>query len=198
MMKKTILLLGGARSGKSRLAQEMAQRISARVLYVATATAGDADMQQRIIRHRKERPGSWQTLEASCNLGQAISGYTSDCDVVLIDCITLLVNNIFCLHDDKQFAEIDETILDNEVQQEITDLINCIRSTTASFIIVSNETGLGLVPENRMGRLYRDCLGRANQSLAQIADEVYFLVAGIPVRIKPPNDFTTFPANPSL
>ncbi|MCR4393294.1 MAG: bifunctional adenosylcobinamide kinase/adenosylcobinamide-phosphate guanylyltransferase [Dehalococcoidales bacterium] len=196
-MKKTILLLGGARSGKSRLAQEMAQRMSARVLYVATATAGDADMQQRIIRHRRERPASWQTLEATCNLGQAISDCFSDCDVVLIDCITLLVNNIFCRHDEKQFAEIDETILDNEVQQEITELINCIKRTGVSFIIVSNETGLGLVPENRMGRLYRDCLGRANQRLAQIADEVYFLIAGIPVRIKPNGDFLAFPANPN-
>lgn len=196
-MKKNILLLGGARSGKSRLAQEMAQRMSARVLYVATATAGDADMLQRIIRHRRERPASWQTLEATCNLGQAISDCFSGCDVVLIDCITLLVNNIFCRHDEKQFGEIDETILDNEVQQEITELINCIKHTSASFIIVSNETGLGLVPENRMGRLYRDCLGRANQRLAQIADEVYFLIAGIPVRIKPTGDFLSFPANPN-
>jgi len=187
-MKKTILLLGGARSGKSRLAQEMAKGISARVLYVATATAGDADMQQRISRHRKERPASWQTLEATCNLGQSISGSSKNCDVVLIDCITLLVNNIFCRHEEKQFADIDEAILDNEVQQEITDLIDCIKRTAVSFIIVSNETGLGLVPENRMGRLYRDCLGRANQRLAQIADEVYFLIAGIPVRIKPTGD----------
>jgi adenosylcobinamide kinase / adenosylcobinamide-phosphate guanylyltransferase len=184
-VKKIILLLGGARSGKSHYAQEYARQSGEKVLFVATATAGDEDMRLRIAKHKKERPADWRTLEVETGIGSQIEANAGDAQLVIIDCITLLVNNIFSRYDEKQFATIDDAELEKEVTAEIQQLRKCLKKVDASFIIVSNEVGLGLVPDNRMGRLYRDVLGRANQMLAQSADEVYLLVAGIPLRVKP-------------
>jgi adenosylcobinamide kinase / adenosylcobinamide-phosphate guanylyltransferase len=184
-LKKIVLLLGGARSGKSHFAQELAQKTAEKVLFVATATAGDEDMRIRIEKHQRSRPSTWRTLEAPVRIGNRIEQELGDSQLVIIDCITLLVNNIFCRVDEKLFDTIEDGVLEKEVISEITQLQRCLQSSPASFIIVSNEVGLGLVPDNRMGRLYRDFLGRANQMLAQSADEVYLMVAGIPLRVKP-------------
>jgi adenosylcobinamide kinase/adenosylcobinamide-phosphate guanylyltransferase len=184
-LKKVILLLGGARSGKSHFAQEYARRSGEKVLYVATATAGDEDMRRRIEKHKQERPANWRTIEVVTNIGIQIEANVGDTTLIIIDCITLLVNNIFCRYEEKQFDMIDDAILEKEVVAEIQELQKCLKKVNASFLIVSNEVGLGLVPDNRMGRLYRDILGRANQMLAQTADEVFLLVAGIPLRVKP-------------
>jgi adenosylcobinamide kinase / adenosylcobinamide-phosphate guanylyltransferase len=187
-MKKIILLLGGARSGKSHYAQELAKN-TARVLFVATATPGDEDMRLRIEKHKLDRPETWRTLEAATNIGEAIEDNIEDEKLVIIDCITLLVNNIFCRYDEGEFENIDSSILEKQVISEIEGLQKCLQKVEASFIIVSNEAGLGLVPANRIGRLYRDILGRANQMLAQSADEAYLMLAGIPLRMKPANVF---------
>jgi adenosylcobinamide kinase/adenosylcobinamide-phosphate guanylyltransferase len=184
-MKKIILLLGGARSGKSFYAQELAKTMADKVLFVATAAAGDEDMRLRILKHQQARPAAWRTIEAETRLGYAIERNLEDEGLVIIDCITLLVGNLFGRHDEKQFENLDEAVLEKQVTVEITQLQKCLKNSRASFIIVSNEVGLGIVPDNRMGRLYRDILGRANQMLAQSADEVYLMVAGIPLRVKP-------------
>ncbi len=184
-MKKVILILGGARSGKSHFAQEYERRRGEKVLYVATATAGDADMQRRIEKHRQARPPDWRTLEVTSNIGTQIEANAGDAQVIVIDCITLLVNNIFSRHQETEFDAINDAALEKEVVDEIQQLQKCLKKVDSSFLIVSNEVGLGLVPDNRMGRLYRDILGRANQMLAQTADEVYLMVAGIPLRVKP-------------
>ncbi len=186
-LKKIILLLGGARSGKSRFTQEYARRNGENVLFVATATAGDEDMQRRIERHKKDRPTNWRTMEVTTNIGMQIETNARDAQLIVIDCITMLVNNIFSRYDEKQFDAIDDMVLEEEVVAEIEQVQMCMEKVNASFLIVSNEVGLGLVPDNRMGRLYRDSLGRANQMLAQESDEVYLLVAGIPLRVKPNN-----------
>ncbi len=186
-MKKVILLLGGARSGKSRFAREYARRNGENVLFVATATAGDEDMRRRIEKHKKDRPTNWRILEVVTNIGMQIETNARDAQLIVIDCITMLVNNIFSRYDEKQFDAIDDSVLEKEVVAEIEQLQMCMRKVNASFLIVSNEGGLGLVPDNRMGRLYRDFLGRANQMLAQESDEVCLLVAGIPLRVKPGN-----------
>jgi adenosylcobinamide kinase/adenosylcobinamide-phosphate guanylyltransferase len=183
-MKKVILLLGGARSGKSYLAQEMAKKMAGDVLFVATATAGDEDMRQRIEKHLQNRPSNWRTLEAPLHVGNRIEAGMGGAETVIIDCITLLINNLFCQYEEQQFESIEDSILDEQVSSEIIRLKECIGKATASFIIISNEVGLGIVPDNRMGRIYRDCLGRANQMLAEAADEVYLMVAGIPLRVK--------------
>jgi adenosylcobinamide kinase / adenosylcobinamide-phosphate guanylyltransferase len=183
-LKKTILLLGGARSGKSRLALDLARKSGEKVLFVATATPGDEEMRHRIQNHRKERPSGWQTLEATRHLGQAIEGRTDGVTVVIIDCITLLVSNLFSDRSEGEIEQLPDTTIGQEVTAEIEELLASMKRTEATFIVVSNEVGLGLVPDNRLGRLYRDALGKANQMLAQYAQEVYLLVAGIPVKIK--------------
>lgn len=183
-MKKVVLLLGGARSGKSFFGQELAKKYT-RVLFVATATAGDEDMRLRIEKHKQDRPATWRTLEAASHIGKRIEDEIGDSQVVIIDCITLLISNIFGRYKDAEFENITEGELERSVSAEISELQDCLKRVEASFIIISNEVGLGIVPDNRKGRLYRDLLGKANQKLAQSADEVYLMVAGIPLRVKP-------------
>lgn len=177
---KTTLIIGGARSGKSTLAQEMALKAGGNVLFVATAEAGDEDMKKRIEMHRKSRPPDWVTLEATTHIGSRITKNTAKAQTVIIDCITLLINNIFMQYDENTDAGLAE----KEVVAEIKELNDCIDRSDAHFIIVTNEVGLGVVPADRVSRLYRDLLGRANQMLAEHADEVFLLVAGIPLTVK--------------
>jgi adenosylcobinamide kinase/adenosylcobinamide-phosphate guanylyltransferase len=177
---KSTLIIGGARSGKSTYAQELALKAGGAVLFVATAEAGDEDMKKRIEMHRKSRPRGWVTLEATTHIGRQIIKNIGKAQTVIIDCITLLINNIFIPYDDKTDADLAE----KEVAAEIKELLDCIERLDAHFIIVTNEVGLGIVPADRVSRLYRDLLGRANQMLAEHADKVYLLVAGIPVAVK--------------
>ncbi|MBC8511441.1 MAG: bifunctional adenosylcobinamide kinase/adenosylcobinamide-phosphate guanylyltransferase [Dehalococcoidia bacterium] len=177
MAEKCIFILGGARSGKSRYAQELAAKLGTKVLFVATGEALDEEMQARIDEHRKARPGSWRTLETATDIGKQIEKQIGDAEVVIIDCLTLLVSNL--LGD-----ELDYSTAEKRVMVEINELVACINRLDASFIIVSNEVGMGLVPETRLGRLYRDLLGKANQLIARHASEVYFMLAGMPMRVK--------------
>jgi len=179
----SVLIIGGARSGKSGFAQELALKRGEPVLFVATATAGDEEMAQRIDQHRRTRPATWNTLEAPTRIGDKIPGQIGEARVVIVDCITLLVNNVFSRYD-QQGEQIDAFAVEREVTAEIEGLIECINRVDGCFIIVTNELGTGLVPPGRVARLYRDLLGRANQRLAEVSDEVYLLVAGIPVRLK--------------
>jgi adenosylcobinamide kinase / adenosylcobinamide-phosphate guanylyltransferase len=184
-LKTVKLILGGARSGKSTFAQEYARKNANRVLFVATATAGDEDMRLRIEKHKSERPAGWRTLEAHLHLGRRIEAEIGDAELVIIDCITLLINNLFARYDEAVFDNIQDSVLESDARSEIRELQTCLTKSNASFLIISNEVGLGIVPDNRMGRLYRDILGRVNQMLAQSSDEVYLLVAGIPLKMKP-------------
>ncbi len=182
---KNILIIGGARSGKSRFAQELALKLGEPVLFVATAVAGDEEMQHRIEEHQRARLATWITLEVTTHVGNQISQKIGEARVVIVDCITLLVNNIFSQYIDQTSEQIDASLIAKKVTSEISELVECINHIDASFIIVTNEVGMGLVPANKMGRLYRDLLGKANQLLAQGVDEAYLMVAGLPVQIKP-------------
>jgi len=186
--KINTLLLGGARSGKSgfaeRLAKEHNVNDSGDVLFVATAQAYDEEMIYRIKKHKEDRPEGWQTLEVDRGVGEAIRNNIGNSSVVLIDCITLLVTNLLCSHLVKKADEINEKLLEEEINVEIEEMIAVINKLDASFIIVTNEVGEGIVPDNKMSRVYRDMLGRANQKLAQAVDKVYLMVAGIPLEIK--------------
>jgi adenosylcobinamide kinase/adenosylcobinamide-phosphate guanylyltransferase len=175
-----MLITGGARSGKSRLAQELALKAGGPVLFVATAEAGDEDMKERIKRHRLNRPADWRTLEVTTHLGRHITQNTGKARTVIIDCVTLLVSNVFQEYE----GVTDAALLEKAVVAEIEGLIKCIKRSDARFIIVTNEVGLGIVPAERVSRLYRDFLGMANRLLAENADEVIFMAAGIPVTIK--------------
>jgi adenosylcobinamide kinase / adenosylcobinamide-phosphate guanylyltransferase len=182
---KTILITGGARSGKSHYAQEIASNSVKQVVFVATAQAGDEEMRQRIAIHRRNRPVNWRTLEIPLEVGNRIVNEVNEEEVVLLDDITLLLNNIVGKFLTADGADIDEEKAEKAVNREIDDLVGCIRSTSVDFIIVTNEVGLGLVPDNRLGRVYRDLLGKVNQVLARVSDEVYFMVAGLPLKVKP-------------
>jgi adenosylcobinamide kinase/adenosylcobinamide-phosphate guanylyltransferase len=160
---KKILITGGARSGKSRFAQQLAADFGGKVLFVATAEAKDEAMRLRI--------------EAPRGVSAVIRGYTGEADVVVIDCITMLVSNTLLREQAKPDAE--ELVL-----KEIEALAAKMDELAVTFITVTNEVGLGLVPDSELGRRYRDCLGKANQVLTRHADEVYLMVAGLPIRLK--------------
>ncbi len=180
-MGRLLLILGGARSGKSAYAQQLAQELGgSRVLFVATAQAWDEEMAHRIAQHRQERPAAWRTLEAPQHVGPAIALELDDAAVVLVDCLTLLISNTIL----RLSESPDPATAAAAVQAELTALSQTYQGTAATYIVVSNEVGLGLVPDNPLGRLYRDLLGRANQTLAAQAEAVYFMVAGLPVEVK--------------
>ena len=180
MGKKLTLILGGARSGKSRYAEKLAREQGQTVLYVATAEAGDEEMATRIARHRAERPAHWQTLEAPIQVGAAIRAAKSDAGVVLIDCLTLLAGNVLAPLPEPVTAAAAEAALN----AEIDDLLAAYAASPASWLIVSNEVGLGIVPAYPLGRIYRDALGQANQRLAATADRVIIMIAGLPMIVK--------------
>ncbi len=180
MGKRLTLILGGARSGKSDYARRLAAERGDRVLYVATAEPGDDEMAARIAAHRAERPAQWQTLEAPHHIGQALRSHLSRAAVILIDCLTLLASNVIAPLPEPVTAEAAEAALNAEVDE----LLAAYADSAAEWIVISNEVGLGLVPPYPLGRVYRDALGRANQRLAAAADEVLFMVAGLPMRVK--------------
>lgn len=180
MGKRMTLVLGGARSGKSTYAQRLAAERGQAVVYVATAEAGDGEMAARIAAHRTERPAHWQTIEAPRAVGAAIQSDAGQAEVILIDCLTLLANNVIVPLPESVTAQAAEAALNVEVE----GLLNAYTANHAEWIIVSNEVGLGLVPPYPLGRVYRDALGRANQRLAAAADEVLFMVAGLPLKVK--------------
>lgn len=180
-MPKFTFILGGARSGKSHYAQRLAEKHGGRVAFLATATAEDDEMQTRITRHRAERPAEWQTREIPHGIAVALKLAPLQADVVLLDCVTLLVSNLLFLDG---AVEPEENSVTRRVDAEIDALLTLIAADSAEWIVVSNEVGLGLVPETPLGRIYRDLLGRVNRALAARADKVFWLVAGIPVPIE--------------
>lgn len=177
------LILGGARSGKSDYAQNLAETMgSGTVLFVATAEARDPEMERRIADHQRARPPRWHTLEVARGVGPAMleaAQEREEIDAILIDCMTVLTSNLLMDADDV-FSDETERLL----MKEVGDIIRCTEELPIPVIVVSNEVGCGLVPPYPLGRAYRDLLGRANQTLARAADQVVLLVAGIPQVLK--------------
>lgn len=181
------LLLGGARSGKSSYAERLATMRAGGepVLYVATATADDDEMNARIVAHRATRPPSWQTLEAPFAPAAALAAMPVSPRVVLLDCVTLLISNILLKHEPGEAPSVAASAeAERAATGEIEALLAWQRSSTASLILVSNEVGMGIVPAYPLGRAYRDLLGRINTRLAREADEVLLMIAGLPVELK--------------
>ncbi len=185
-MSKLILVTGGARSGKSTFAENLAKELGDNVLYVATAQQTDNEMKQRIEKHRERRPASWETFEGYKNLDTSLYNIIEDKSAVLLDCITIMVTNLMLQETfdwDRLTREKVEEI-EYDIQHQIERLISLSKMTKVPFILVTNEVGLGVVPPSVMGRDFRDIAGRINQLLAKAADEVYFCVSGIPMKIK--------------
>jgi len=190
-MGKLTLILGGARSGKSSYAERLATGRGGQVLYIATAQPLDGEMAERIANHQKKRPASWQTLEIPGAVGALLQSRmqsgTLPAGVILVDCLTLLVSNLLLAVSSGAGEDltVDEEAATALVETEVTQLLEAVRATPAEWIIVSNEVGLGLVPPYPLGRVYRDLLGRANQRLASQAEQVIFMIAGIPMHLTP-------------
>jgi len=184
--RKCILVSGGARSGKSSFAQELAESISEKVLFVATAEPLNEDMKNRISKHKAQRPKTWNTIEAAIDIVDQIAPHIHGNEVVLVDCLTLLTSNII-LGKNRELLngiEIDEETAEKKVLGEIESILALMSQSDVNSIFVTNEVGFGIVPDNELGRIYRDLLGRVNQVMARHADEVYLLVSGISLKIK--------------
>lgn len=168
--KTSLLVLGGARSGKSRFAQVQAEALPGELVYIATAQALDAEMADRIARHRGERGPRWRTVEAPLELAAAIAAESRADAVVLVDCLTLWASNLM-------FAAKDITLA-------INDLTSAIAAAPGKIILVANEIGLGVVPDNALARRFRDVAGDINQAVAACVDAAVLVTAGLPLVLK--------------
>jgi adenosylcobinamide kinase/adenosylcobinamide-phosphate guanylyltransferase len=172
MTKKVVLITGGARSGKSRYAEERAREAGARRLYLATAEAKDEEMARRIAAHRERRGDGWLTIEEPIELPRELLRRRSEVDSAVVDCLTLWMSNLLLRHD-------EET-----VTKKIDELIDVLTLLDFSVFFVTNEVGSSIVPNNALARSFRDLVGWTNQRVAQVAGEVILMVAGLPVFVK--------------
>ena len=166
----SLLVLGGARSGKSRYAQARAEALGGDFVYVATAQALDAEMGERIERHRADRGPAWTTVEAPLDLAAAIRSGDHPDRVLLVDCLTLWTSNLL--------------LADRDIDAATGDLATALAEAACPVILVANEVGLGFVPDKALARRFRDEAGRVNQRIAAAVDEVMFVAAGLPLRLK--------------
>lgn len=167
---KSVLVLGGARSGKSSYAEKMAQSSGLQPLYLATGRAFDHEMENRIAIHRDRRGSDWQTVEEPLDLVSALTLHVAVDRFVLVDCLTLWLTNLM--------------MAERDIAAETAGLVAMLPNLAGSVVFVSNEVGFGIVPENRMAREFRDHAGFLHQAVAAVADEVYLIAAGLPLKMK--------------
>ena len=180
------MVTGGARSGKSRYAEQLAAQAGERILYLATARALDGEMEARIARHKAQRPASWSTIETPLNLAGVVAAEAEHYDGLLLDCLTVFLTNRILAHavDWNNPDQNQLNLIETELLGEIKALAQAAQQTRASLTVVTNEVGFGIVPLSPLARFFRDCAGRANQRLAEAASSVFLVVAGIPLQIK--------------
>lgn len=173
-MKDIVLIIGGCRSGKSRYALESApQPAGQERIFIATCIPRDNEMKERVRRHQKERDQRWKTVEAPLRLPETVREHNRQGNVIVVDCLTLWLSNLL--------LESDDPV---KIDGRIHELIQSLKTAQCSILLVSNEVGTGIVPENRLARQFRDTTGFANQKVAACADRVVWMVAGVPVPIK--------------
>lgn len=175
------LVIGGARSGKSTFAESLF-RNETEVCYIATACITDEEMEHRVKKHREQRPNVWRTHEETC----LISSCAGTEKKYLLDDVTNMISNIM-FENTHDLSDLDQEVIEKielDVKSELSKLIDFIKSSNSHLVMVSNEVGLSIVPENKLARVFRDIQGRVNSFLARESDEVYFMVAGIEVKIK--------------
>lgn len=172
-MGKIIFILGGARSGKSTYAIELAKEKQKKVAFIATGLASDKEMKDRIKLHKKIRPSHWQTFEEPTELDILIKKICLKFNTIIIDCLTLFISNLLL-----------QGLSESAVENKLTKVINTLRPIKCKSIFVSNEVGLGIVPKNRLARRFRDVVGKMNQLVSKEAHEVFFMLSGYPLKIK--------------
>jgi adenosylcobinamide kinase / adenosylcobinamide-phosphate guanylyltransferase len=168
------LITGGARSGKSSFALKEAMSIQGKRTFIATAIAFDNEMEDRIRKHVEDRDKSFFTIEEPYNLDAALHNVDKTCNVAVIDCLTVWIGNLMYRHDNDL----------KPIRETINNFTNAISSIGFDLVAVANETGMGIVPENKSARIFRDLSGSVNQMVASMADRVFICVCGIPVRVK--------------
>ena len=174
LKKGCLLIIGGAKSGKSRISLDICNALGKKKIFLATAQAFDEEMRDRIDRHRRERGKDWTTIEEPMEILKKIKESDTEDSVILVDCLTLWINNLFMKYGDSP----------QPVQKSIEELIQGLGQIKGVVILVSNEVGMGIVPENDLARVYRDMAGSLNQRIAALAKKVVAVIAGIPVVIK--------------
>ena len=172
-MKRFIFILGGARSGKSGYAVELAKRLGKRIVFIATAEASDQEMRKKIRLHKMSRPKCWALIEETKDIACRLRKLESKYDAAVIDCLGLWISNLLM-----------DNLTDSRINKKIEELMGAISKTKVSTIVVSNEVGSGIVPIEPLARRFRDLVGRANQLIAKEADEVILMAAGLPAVLK--------------
>jgi adenosylcobinamide kinase/adenosylcobinamide-phosphate guanylyltransferase len=173
IVRKTVLIIGGCRSGKSSHGLNLADKLAGQKIFIATCVPHDKEMKQRVLHHQKQRNPNWKTLEVPLLLSESIRENSRQGHVILVDCLTLWINNLLMENSDPE-----------SIDMHVQKLIQSLEKTECPVILVSNEVGTGIVPENKLARLFRDIAGFANQKIAACVDSVVWMVAGIPVEIK--------------
>jgi adenosylcobinamide kinase/adenosylcobinamide-phosphate guanylyltransferase len=182
-MGKIILVTGGSRSGKSSFAEELLKE-QGEVLYIATAIVTDEEMNSRIEKHRERRNSNWCTFEGYKNLDNAARGFQGK--DILLDCVTVMITNLM-FEEERDFDNMSQEEIDKiekYIESQFNILVEAVKNQNKNIVMVTNEVGLGLVPEYKLGRIFRDIAGRINQNLGKISDEVYLVTCGIPLKIK--------------
>jgi len=172
-MSKLIFITGGVKSGKSSYAVELAQQLSSDVAFLDTASSGDKEMKQRIKHHQRNRPSHWITIEEQRDVASQLKEINTPGRVIIVDCLTLLISNLL------------DSLSDEEILHQIRKITRYAEMFNLTTIVISNEVGWGIVPTHPLGRRFRDLSGQASQILAHYAKEVYLMLSGIPLKIKP-------------
>jgi len=178
MMAQTIFITGGARSGKSTFAEKRALEFGAPLGYLATAQTLDSEMDERVMRHRERRGVEWCTIEEPIHLPQELARCDGQYRAILVDCLTLWLSNLLFKYEE------DSGRCEERIHEDLQQLKSTLQGMVTPVILVSNEVGMGIVPDNRLARLFRDIAGTANQAMAGAADEVHVVISGIPLRLK--------------
>ena len=172
-MGRITFILGGVRSGKSSYALALAKKGKKKTAFIATCQALDQEMSERIKLHRRARPGDWRTFEEAYDVSGLLHRIGAKFEIILIDCVTILISNLML-----------RGLSEDAIRKEVNDILAALNKKKAKVIIVSNEVGLGIVPRNKLARDFRDLAGQVNQIIAKKADAVFFMAAGLPLKVK--------------
>ena len=186
-MGKLIYISGGARSGKSGFAEKYIEERYEKKIYLATGIAFDDEMKDKISKHKRKRGKNWKTIENYKNIPTLLKGHIEGYDAILLDCLTNMVSNLMILENDIDWEKVtieEVNKIKEKMVKEVKKILNFVEENDIDMVVVSNELGMGLVPNNYLGRYFREIAGKINQIAAEKSEEAYFVVSGIPMKLK--------------